>query len=108
MVCRLVDQQIVLLRRKQDRKLQLCLLASAERGIGPEQDRLVEPKPGEYEAVFNSDEVRYGGKGTELPVVTAEKEPLHGLPFSGSFTLAPLSVAFYRKKTAPRKKPAKS
>ena len=66
------------------------------------------PKPGEYEAVFNSDEVRYGGKGTELPVVTAEKEPLHGLPFSGSFTLAPLSVAFYRKKTAPRKKTAKS
>lgn len=44
MVCRLVDQQIVLLRRKQDRKLQLCLLASAERGIGPEQDRLVEPQ----------------------------------------------------------------
>ena len=40
--------------------------------------------------------------------MTAEKEPLHGLPFSGSFTLAPLSVAFYRKKTAPRKKPAKS
>ena len=65
--------------------------------------RLGLPKPGEYEAVFNSDEVRYGGKGTELPVVTAEKEPLHG-----SFTLAPLSVAFYRKKTAPRKKPAKS
>ena len=70
--------------------------------------RLGLPKPGEYEAVFNSDEVRYGGKGTELPVVTAEKEPLHGLPFSGSFTLAPLSVAFYRKKTAPRKKTAKS
>ena len=70
--------------------------------------RLGLPKPGEYEAVFNSDEVRYGGKGTELSVVTAEKEPLHGLPFSGSFTLAPLSVAFYRKKTAPRKKPAKS
>ena len=70
--------------------------------------RLGLPKPGEYEAVFNSDEVRYGGKGTELPVVTAEKEPLHGLPFSGSFPLAPLSVAFYRKKTAPRKKTAKS
>ena len=70
--------------------------------------RLGLPKPGEYEAVFNSDEVRYGGKGTELSVVTAEKEPLHGLPFSGSFTLAPLSVAFYRKKTAPRKETAKS
>ena len=39
-----------------------------------------------------------------LPTVTAEKEPSHGLPFSGAFTIAPMSVAFYKKKVAQKKK----
>ena len=62
------------------------------------------PRAGEYEPVFSSDDEKYGGSGTVLPTVTAEKEPLHDLPFSGEFTIAPMSVAFYKKKVAPRKK----
>ena len=64
-----------------------------------------------------------GGQGSRLMVLTENTAkpavpfggkyriidfPLSNCVNSGSFTLAPLSVAFYRKKTAPRKKTAKS
>ena len=61
------------------------------------------PKAGEYEPVFDSDSACYGGSGLELPTVTAQKEPMHGLPYSGEFTIPPLSATFYRRKVAPRK-----
>lgn len=61
------------------------------------------PKAGRYEPLLSSDDVIYGGSGTELPVVTAHKIPLHGQPYSGEFTLAPLSVAFYKRIVPPRK-----
>ena len=68
-----------------------------------EHYRLGLPRPGVYEPVFNSDDVKYGGTGTPLTPVTAEKEPMHGLPMSGEFTLAPLSATYYKRKATPRK-----
>ncbi len=65
--------------------------------------RLGLPKAGEYEAILNSDDSKYGGSGLELPLITAEKTPMHGLPYSGEFTLAPLSAVFYKRKVTPRK-----
>ena len=65
--------------------------------------RLGLPKAGQYEVVFNSDEPTYGGNGTPLSTVIAQKAPMHGLPYSGAFTIAPLSVAIYRRKVTPRK-----
>ena len=35
--------------------------------------------------------------------VTAQRVPLHGLPYSGSFTVAPMSAVFYKRKVTPRK-----
>lgn len=61
------------------------------------------PRPGEYEPVLNSDDVKYGGSGAILPTVTAVKETMHGLPYSGAFTVAPMSVTFYKRKVNPRK-----
>ena len=61
------------------------------------------PRAGEYEAVFSSEEERFGGRGIPQPSVTAQKIPLHGLPYSGSFTIAPMSAVFYKRKVAPRK-----
>ena len=66
--------------------------------------RLGLPKPGEYEPVFNSDDAAYGGSGLALHSVTAEKEPMHGLSYSGEFTIPPLSATFYRRKVTPRKR----
>ena len=69
-----------------------------------EHYRLGLPKPGQYEPVLSSDDLKYGGSGTELLTVTAEREPMHGLQYSGEFTLAPLSAMFYQRKTNPRAK----
>ena len=55
------------------------------------------PRAGRYEPVFNSDDLKYGGTGTLLPVVVAHKNPRHGQDYSGEFTLAPLSVTFYKR-----------
>ena len=54
--------------------------------------------------MLSSDDLKYGGSGTELLTVTAEREPMHGLQYSGEFTLAPLSAMFYQRKTTPRAK----
>lgn len=56
-------------------------------------------RKGVYEPLLSSDEARFGGSGTELPLVRADKIPMHGLQYSGEFTLPPLSVTFYKHKT---------
>lgn len=53
------------------------------------------PRRGKYRVALSSDAPEYGGSGLALSVVTAEKRPMHGLPYSGSFTLPPLSVVYY-------------
>lgn len=66
--------------------------------------RLGLPRPGRYECVFSSDEVRYGGFGTVLPPVSAEEVPFREYPYSGTMRLAPLSAAFYaRRADSPEK-----
>ena len=67
-------------------------------------DRIGLPKAGAYQLALNSDEVKYGGWGTELPEITAEESPWGDLPYSAEFTLPPLSVLYYKPKA---KKPAK-
>ena len=66
------------------------------------------PRVGEYEVVFSSEEERFGGRGIPQPTVTAQRTPLHGLPYSGSFTVAPMSAVFYKRKVTPRKSGASS
>ena len=61
------------------------------------------PRLGDYEAVLCSDDAAFGGTGMALPVVTAERKPLHGQPYSGEFTLPPLSTTYYKRVISPRK-----
>ena len=56
------------------------------------------PKAGTYVPVLSSDDLKYGGTGTELPPVKAKKEPMHGLDYSVELTIPPLSVVFYEHK----------
>lgn len=63
-------------------------------------------RKGVYEPLLSSDEARFGGSGTPLPFVRADKIPMHGLQYSGEFTLPPLSVTFYKHKTGQPNLPA--
>ena len=57
--------------------------------------RLGLPEAGTYQAVFSTDRKRFGGSSTRLGPVIAKNKPFHGLPYSGVFTLPPLSATFY-------------
>ena len=56
------------------------------------------PKAGSYVPVLSSDDAKYGGSGTGLTAVRAKKAELHGLPYSVSLTLPPMSTVFYEHK----------
>ena len=58
------------------------------------------PAHGIYTPVFNSDDERYGGIGVPLGELTSTEEPMHGLPYSISMTLPPLSTVYYQKSKA--------
>ena len=56
------------------------------------------PKAGSYVPVLSSDDAKYGGSGAGLTAVRAKKAELHGLPYSVSLTLPPMSTVFYEHK----------
>lgn len=59
-------------------------------------------KAGTYIPVLSSDDVKYGGTGTELKPVKAKAKPMHGLKYSIELTLPPLSTVYYERE-APRR-----
>ena len=55
------------------------------------------PEAGFWEEVLNSDAEIYGGSNLgNLGGVTAEDYQVHAQPFSGQFTLPPLSIIAFR------------
>lgn len=64
-------------------------------------------KAGTYIPVLSSDDVKYGGTGTQLKPVKTKAKPMHGLKYSIELTLPPLSTVYYERE-APRRtrKPA--
>ncbi len=95
------DNSVIAFRRIDRRGRELILVCNFC-PVLREGYRLGLPKAGEYEAVLNSDDAKYGGSGTPLSPVTAEKTALHGLPYSGEFTIPPLSAVFYKRKVKRR------
>ena len=96
------DNSVVAFRRIDRRGRELICVCNFC-PVTREHYRLGLPKAGLYAPVFNSDDVTYGGTGTALPDVAAEKIPMHGLPFSGEFTLAPMSATYYQRITTTKK-----
>ena len=62
--------------------------------------RIGVPKTGTYVPVFSSDDAKYGGAGTALAPVKAEKVEQHGHAQSVELTIPPLSVVYYERRTA--------
>ncbi|MBE7028041.1 MAG: 1,4-alpha-glucan branching protein GlgB [Ruminococcaceae bacterium] len=56
------------------------------------------PESGKYVEVFSSDSKKYGGSGTRNRPVLSKQKQMHGLEFSLTVTVAPLSVTFFAKK----------
>ena len=69
-----------------------------------EHYRIGLPKAGSYELLLNSDAVKYGGWGNELPEIVAEESPWGDLNYSAEFTLPPLSVLYYKPRAKRGKK----
>ncbi len=60
-----------------------------------EHYRLGLPQAGTYAPVFSSDDSWFGGSAVPLGKVPAVEAPLHNCPYSGEFTIPPLSATFY-------------
>ena len=91
------DNSVIAFRRIDDKGHEIvgiCNFCPVKR----EHYRLGLPKAGDWEIILNSDEKKYGGWGTTLPAITAEKSPWGDLQYSAEFTLPPLSVLFYKPK----------
>ena len=93
----------VLAFRRMDRRSREIIAICNFCPVARENYRLGLPRMGEYEPVLSGDGEEFGGTGMELPVVAAEKVPLHNLPYSGVFTLPPLSTTYYKRIVTPRK-----
>jgi len=63
----------------------------------PREDyRVGVPRRKQYKLIMNSDDVKYGGKGEERPVVyKAVKQECDGRPFSFAYKLPPYGVAIF-------------
>lgn len=61
-----------------------------------EDYRVGVPKKKQYKLILNSDDVKYGGKGEERPLVyKAEKQECDGREFSFAYKLPPYGVAVF-------------
>ncbi len=61
-----------------------------------ENHQLGLPRKGSYRLIVNTDAELYGGRGVETPKsIKAEKNPIHGQPFSAAITLPPLATLWF-------------
>ena len=67
------------------------------------------PYYADYEEVFTSDNVKYGGTGISNGTVTAKEEPMHGEQFRITIDVPPMAAMFFtikNKRTPPSQLPA--
>ena len=67
------------------------------------------PYYADYEEVFTSDDVKYGGTGISNGTVTAKEEPMHGEQFRITIDVPPMAAMFFtikNKRTPPSQLPA--
>jgi 1,4-alpha-glucan branching enzyme len=89
-------QNIVSFRRIDKRGkevIALCNFAPVRR----ENYRIGVPFEGNYQEVFNSDSVKYGGTGAgNEGLIRSEEIPMHGYPQSVSLTVPPMACIYFK------------
>ena len=53
------------------------------------------PYYADYEEIFNSDDVKFGGSGITNGTVTAKNEPMHDEQYRVSLDITPMSVMYF-------------
>ena len=53
------------------------------------------PYYADYEEIFNSDDVKFGGSGITNGTVTAKNEPMHNEQYRVSLDIPPMSVMYF-------------
>ncbi len=97
------QQSVISFRRINDKAEEIiivCNFVPVER----KGYRIGVPEKGNYELVFDSDDVRFGGSGTADKKYISEDIGMHGYEYSISMTLPPLTVLYL--KHSKEKKPA--
>ncbi len=95
-----VDSTISLVRKGKSSKQQIVVACNFT-PVPRMNYRLGVPTGGFWRELLNSDAKEYGGSGMgNLGGVVAEKEPVHGRPWSLNLTLPPLAVLFLKAESS--------
>ena len=92
------DQSIIAFRR-QDRERNDMICVCNFVPVTRENYRIGMPDYGEYELVFNTDSLEFGGEGVGVKeLVKTELEPMHGFDQSAALTVPAMSVMYLKLK----------
>jgi 1,4-alpha-glucan branching enzyme len=87
---------LVYLRKGKKPKDDLLIIANFTPMVR-ENYRIGVPQKGKWQQILSSDDAQFGGSGVvETSPRTADAEPMHHLPFSMAFNLAPLAISIYK------------
>ena len=87
---------LVYLRKGKKPKDDLLIIANFTPMVR-ENYRIGIPSKGKWQQILTSDDTQFGGSGVvETSARFADAEPMHHLPFSMEFTLAPLAISIYK------------
>ncbi|AWB46920.1 1,4-alpha-glucan branching enzyme [Paenibacillus sp. CAA11] len=91
-------QSVIAFMRKGRKPGDTLLVVINFQPVTRERYRIGVPRPGNYEEVFNSDQLEYGGSGrVHQAAIKAEKLAWHDQTHSIELSLAPLSVTIWKK-----------
>ncbi len=97
------NTQNILMFLRRDKKGREILCTFNFSPVLRENYRLGLPRHSRAVPIFSTDDVIYGGEGTKLSPASTGPVPSHGLPYSLSLTVAPMSAAFYEIKPIQQK-----
>lgn len=101
------QQSVIAFRRMNDQNEELivvCNFVPVERN----DYRIGVPLSGKYKEVFSTDSIDFGGCGLTNKTIKTEEKPMHGLDYSISLKIPPLSVMFLKYVPAPKKRATKT
>ena len=92
------DNSLIAFRRMGTDKKDLLVVCNFT-PVTRDRYRLGVPEAGRYECIFTSDDLKYGGTGTAIPESVSEEIDYREYKHSALFTIPPMSISFFVKKS---------